>query len=489
MKYMNFVFRSIKSLKERKGKTLIILAIMLTVCLVILTSFSIQSATELASVMARQKLGSEVTLSLDMDKLMKKNQEDAKDINNGEKPKFEPIKVPIPLEYLNELKNSKYVTEYSLKSNTSANLDNLTAVGADEESEQESGPMPPMDMKNNGDVTICGLNDFNMEEKVKSQTITLKEGRAFTENDLDKNVILVEETFADENELKVGDKIKLASTEDENTSIESEIIGIFKDDSEIDDHAYRFTSMLPYNTMYVPYTLANKLKGSDYENLVDSMTFSLNDPVNVDKFIAEAKKTNIDFEQFKLDSGDRAYEAMMGPIDNVASFSKTALVVIAIFGGIILSLIIMLSMKDRIHEIGILMALGEKKIKIVGQLLTEVVLVLVLAIGISTLCGKSISNIVGDKLIQNEISIQSQESSSKHPGFDRGNMGGGKGNFMNTNKPLEDVDPINDLDIKANGKDILKMSLCSLVISVVATIIPAAFIMRLNPKNILSKHS
>ncbi|MDU1538090.1 MAG: ABC transporter permease [Paeniclostridium sordellii] len=486
---MNFVFRSIKSLKERKGKTLIILAIMLTVCLVILTSFSIQSATELASVMARQKLGSEVTLSLDMDKLMKKNQEDAKDINNGEKPKFEPIKVPIPIEYLNELKNSKYVTEYSLKSNTSANLDNLTAVGADEESEQESGPMPPMDMKNNGDVTICGLNDFNMEEKVNSQTITLKEGRAFTENDLDKNVVLVEETFADENELKVRDKIKLASTEDENTSIESEIIGIFKDDSEIDDHAYRFTSMLPYNTMYVPYTLANKLKGSNYENSVDSMTFSLNDPVNVDKFIAEAKKTNIDFEQFKLDAGDRAYEAMMGPIDNVASFSKTTLVVIAIFGGIILSLIIMLSMKDRIHEIGILMALGEKKIKIIGQLLTEVVLVLVLAIGISTLYGKSISNIVGDKLIQNEISIQSQESSSKHLGFDRENMGGGKGNFMNTNKPLEDVDPINDLDIKANGTDILKMSLCSLVISVVATIIPAAFIMRLNPKNILSKHS
>lgn len=69
---MNFIFRSIKSLKERKGKTLIILAIMLTVCLVILTSFSIQSATNLASVMARQKLGADVTLSLNMDKLMKK---------------------------------------------------------------------------------------------------------------------------------------------------------------------------------------------------------------------------------------------------------------------------------------------------------------------------------------------------------------------------------------------------------------------------------
>ena len=129
---MNFIFRSIKSLKERKGKTLIILAIMLTVCLVILTSFSIQSATNLASVMARQKLGADVTLSLDMDKLMKKNQEDAKDLNSGEKPKFEPIKVPVPLEYLTELKNSKYVDSYSLKSDTSANLDGLKAVGAED---------------------------------------------------------------------------------------------------------------------------------------------------------------------------------------------------------------------------------------------------------------------------------------------------------------------------------------------------------------------
>ncbi|WP_198160498.1 ABC transporter permease [Paraclostridium sordellii] len=487
---MNFIFRSIKSLKERKGKTLIILAIMLTVCLVILTSFSIQSATNLASVMARQKLGADVTLSLDMDKLMKKNQEDVKDLNSGEKPKFEPIKVPVPLEYLTELKNSKYVDSYSLKSDTSANLDGLKAVGAEDESEEESGHMPPMDMKNTGDVTICGLNDFNMGEKVNSQTITLKEGRAFNEDDLGKNVILVEETFADENELKIGDKIKLDSTEDEDVSIESEIIGIFKDSSEIDEHAYRFTSMLPYNTMYVPYTLANELKGSDYKNSVDSMTFSLNDPVNVDKFITEAKNTNIDFEQFKLDAGDKAYESMMGPIDNVASFSKTTLVVIAIFGGIILSLIIMLSMKDRIHEIGILMALGEKKIKIIGQLLTEVVLVLVVAIGISTLCGKPISNVVGNKLIQNEISIQSQQESSLNPPeFDRGNMGVGKGRFMNTNKPLEDVDPINDLDINVNSTDIFKMSLCSLAISVVATIIPASFIMRLNPKNILSKHS
>lgn len=483
---MNFIFRAIKSLKERKGKTLITFSIILTICLVILTSFSIQSATELASISARQKLGAQVTLSQDMEKMMEENKSE-----NGEPKKFEPTKLPVPLTYINELKDSDYVLEYAVNSNTSANLNNLTAVGSDDESENSNdNEFAPMKMPNNGDVTIYGLNDFNVSDKVESQTISLQSGRDFTEDDLNKNVVLIESTFADQNDLEVGDKITLSSTEDEDTSVEAEIIGIFKDNSEIDDNAYRFTSMLPYNSIYAPYTLANELKGDDYKNAVDSITFYINDPLNVDSFIEESQNNkNIDFDQFKLDAGDRAYESMMGPIENVASFSKTTLIIVTIFGAAILTLITMLSIKDRMHEMGILMALGEKKFKIIGQLLAEILIILTIALGASTLFGNPISNIVGNKLIQNEISVQSEQSMDQ-PGVNRGGpMGGGKGGFMNTNKQLNEIDPIDDLDIQVSSSDFAKMSLCSIVVAMIATIIPASFIMRLNPKNILSKHN
>lgn len=468
---MNFVIRAIKSLKERKGKTLIILAIMLTVCLVILTSFSIQSATEVASVVARQKLGAEVSLVPDMDKIMENGREPGQNDRLGP-----PEPHPITLDYLNELKDLDHVTDYYIKSNATANLNNLTAIGA----EESTGDVP---MRSNGDVTISGVNNLSMEDKVKSGSIVLEEGRELTEADLNKNVVLIESTFAKENNLNLGDKISLSSTNGEQ-NVEVEIVGIFKDNSEIEGNAYKFTSMLPYNNMYVPYTVANTLKGSEYNNSVDSITFLLDDPINVDTFIKNAENTNIDFNTLKLDSGDKAYETMMGPIENVASFSKTTLIMVTIFGGVILSLIVMLSIKDRIHEIGILMSLGERKLKIIGQLLTEITIVLVIALGISGLFGNTISSKVGDSLIQKEISIQSQENETQ--GFGKGM--GGKG-FMNMNSNIEDVDPIEDLDIQVSANDFVKMSSCALVVSIIATIIPSSFIMRLNPKNILSKHS
>lgn len=90
--------------------------------------------------------------------------------------------------------------------------------------------------------------------------------------------------------------------------------------------------------------------------------------MNADSFIKESQNNkNINFDQFKLDAGDRAYESMMGPIENVASFSKITLIIVTIFGVAILTLITMLSIKDRMHEIEILMALGEKKFKIIGN--------------------------------------------------------------------------------------------------------------------------
>ena len=48
---------------------------------------------------------------------------------------------------------------------------------------------------------------------------------------------------------------------------------------------------------------------------------------------------------------------------------------------------------------------------------------------------------------------------------------------------------MDELNVKTSASDIGKMSLWSLLIAIVATIIPASFIMRFNPKTILSKHN
>ena len=332
---------------------------------------------------------------------------------------------------------------------------------------------------------MIGTNDFNTSSATLSGENTLVTGREITDEDLNSNVIMIEETFATENNLEVGSTVVLVNPQDETSTIEVEIVGIYKSTAEISEMAYRMTSMLPYNQIYAPYTLVNTFKGEGYEDAVDSIVFYLNDPANVEAFIEEGNNTSIDFNTYKLDANNQAYETMMGPIENVASFSNTTLILVTVFGAVILALIIMLSIKDRTHEIGILMALGEKRSKIVYQLLAEIVIVLVVAIGVSGVCGNTISNVIGSKLIQNEITsvednMQSQEMAMPNKGSMNVALGIGSGSS---------VEPIDTLDINMNVGDFGKMAGLSLLLAIVATLIPSISIMRLNPKTILSKHS
>lgn len=498
---MNFIFRAVKSLKERLGKTLIIFAVILTVCIVILAGFSIKSATEKAAILARQELGATVTLSVDQQKLMEAARESFEGGQPGEFGTGNRIKIsstPVPLDYLDELKDSEYVIGYSVTSSTNVNVDGVNQVGQDEDESETGdqtqggigmmmpggGKMPGMSM---ADFSLVGINDFNSTSDVLGRESELTSGRELTEEDLGQNVVMIEENLAIENNLSVGDKITLLNTDDEQIG-EVEIVGIYTSSSEISEMAYRNLSMLPYNQIYAPYTLVNEIKGDSYDNAVDSMKFYLDDPANVEAFIEAGNNTTIDFETYKLDANSAAYESMMGPIENVASFSTTTLILVMLFGGAILALIIMLSIKDRTNEIGILMALGENRKKIVMQLLTEIVIVLVLAIGVSGLCGSPIANIVGNKLVQQEISSTEEEQNfmdMRPGGGNKVNMPMGMGFGMGSTK----VDTIDSLDINMSGSDFGKMSILALLLACIATLIPSISIMRLKPKAILSKHN
>ncbi|MEG0295290.1 MAG: ABC transporter permease [Clostridium sp.] len=493
---MNFIFRAFKSLKERIGRTIIIFAVMLTVCIVTLSSFSIKSATETAAILARQKLGAQVSLTVDREKVMKTQQLETQN-SGGEPGRFKITSNPIPLEYLEELKTSSYITEYSLTSSTGVNLDGLTAVGVEETTTTTSdktnsmiGNMPggnKSPMGNQGDVTLYGINSFESDSSVISGDNTLVDGRELEAEDLGSNVVMLEETFASENSLVVGSKLNLVNTSDETSIIEVEVVGIYKSTTEVDEMAQRMTAMLPYNKIYAPYTLVGSFKGEEYASAVDNMIFYINDPANVEAFVEEGQNTSIDFNTFKLDANDQAYEAMIGPVENVASFSNTTLILVTLFGGVILALIIMLSIKDRTNEIGILMSLGEKRSKIISQLIVEVILVLTLSIGVSAVLGNTISDVVGNKLVQNEISTQEEESTGM-PGMNQG-QNREPGKFNQSNMAATNVEVIDELDISMSGSDFGKMATISFVLAIIATLIPSIAIMRLNPKTILSKHN
>lgn len=502
---MNFFKRAILSTKSRWSKTLLLFTVITTICVLVLSGISIQTASKNAGILARQQLGATVTLKVDTEKMrenMMKSKDSASSSVEPGGERMKPTMTPLPTEYIDQLKDSEYVESYLAQSSTSLLANDFTAVGSEtEESDSEESNsstqssnknMPQMDQgkmgRNMGDVTLTGVSNLEQTSSFRDGNISIVEGDSITEETA-SNSVIIEEALASENDLSVGDTINVSSTSDEETTYDLKIIGIYASSEDFTEQAMRDTASSPYNNIYTSLETISEIKGSDYENAVDSAVFYLNDPVNVDAFIAESEKTNIDFDTFKLDANDSAYEQMLGPIENISSFSKIAVFVIAIAGGLILTLIIMLSIRDRNQEIGILLSLGEKKSKIIAQFAVEILLVLVLSLGVSSVIGNSTSNLIANQLLTSEISSSensNEANASGMPGGDRGQNKGFGGMFSPTRSNVEVID---ELDVSVSGQDFLKMAGLGVAISLVATCVPAVTVMRLNPKNILSKHS
>ena len=497
---MNFFKRAILSTKSRWSKTLLLFTVITTICVLVLSGISIQTASKNAGILARQQLGATVTLKVDTEKMrenMMKSKDSASSSGEPGGERMKPTMTPLPTEYIDQLKDSEYVESYLAQSSTSLLANDFTAVGSENEESSSSTQssdknMPQMDQgkmgRNMGDVTLTGVSNLEQTSSFRDGNISIVEGDSITEETA-SNSVIIEEALASENDLSVGDTINVSSTSDEETTYDLKIIGIYASSEDFTEQAMRDTASSPYNNIYTSLETISEIKGSDYENAVDSAVFYLNDPVNVDAFIAESEKTNIDFDTFKLDANDSAYEQMLGPIENISSFSKIAVFVIAIAGGLILTLIIMLSIRDRNQEIGILLSLGEKKPKIIAQFAVEILLVLVLSLGVSSVIGNSTSNLIANQLLTSEISSSEnsdEANAPEMPGGDRGQNKGFGGMFSPTRSNVEVID---ELDVSVSGQDFLKMAGLGVAISLVATCVPAVTVMRLNPKNILSKHS
>lgn len=467
-------------MKAKIGKTLLQLFVFTMICLLVLTGITIQSAAVKSSELAREQLGGSVTLKVDREKMMKEQQE------SGDRKRFESTLVSV--KSAEKLASLDHVKSYNFISSTSALADNFDPIESGDEDSSDSNSDEPAGPGGNeqggrqmmqADVSIEGVTSTAHVSEFSEGTSKITEGRALTKDDVNKKVAVIEETLAEENKLKVGDTIKVKTSSDEATTINLKIVGIYKTTSSGDNQAQNFAFLNPYNKIYTPYTAASALKGDDYKNAIDEAVYNMDDASNIDAFIASAKKTGIDLDTFTLDANDQLYQQMVGPIENVASFSKNVVYLVTIAGAVILSLIVMMSIRERKYEMGVLMAIGEKRWKLIGQFLTEILMIAVLAIGISALTGSLIAGQIGNQLLSQQIE---QTSASQSAG---GMMGPGGGGFFGQN--TAQVSAIDQFDIQLSFEDLMALSGIGLLIAMFATLLPSISVLRLHPKTILTK--
>ena len=318
------------------------------------------------------------------------------------------------------------------------------------------------------------------DTKFMSKSFRLVEGRHLVEGD--KNKVLVHKALAEKNNLKVGDRIigtkdslDYNASKDAPSEYDLEIVGIFES-----QNTDRMGSKLeiPENLILSDMNTLNALYGySKGNSQYTSAVFNTNK--NVDDVISDVNKIQENWSLYNISKSDDTFLALSKSFDSLEKIVNMLLIGSIIVGIIVLSLVLAFWIQGRIHETRILLSIGVGKFKIISQYIIELLLISVLAFGTSYFSSKMISQNIGDAMV-------SQASKQAVQEVQQGFGGMSLGYDANTSLATQTVDGI---DVDVSLKEVLYVYAIGATIIISSVMISSSSIIRLKPKEILSKMS
>lgn len=231
-----------------------------------------------------------------------------------------------------------------------------------------------LDQGNMGElVGYHGVTSSNQELNFASGALNLKEGRALTKDDFGK--VLVHEELAKENNWTVGSKIKLKNFQNGDATANSkevtvEIVGIFN--GKLSEQSTGLTSDLTENRIYMDYKTSQSLIGKDESNaIVHRAIFTVKDPSKLEEVISRVKELPLKWDSMQLSKNEQVFEQVASPIQNFKSLMTLLTSSVFVLAVIVLFLILLFTLRERIHEFGILMSVGISRKEIIAQILLE----------------------------------------------------------------------------------------------------------------------
>ena len=452
---MNVFKRSVLYITRKKMKSIIMLFILFGIATAVLSGISIKKAANIA----RQDSNKDMANTFELQANFAGNFEGTIPENLIDKvSKVEGVKnydaaiqgAGLDLENVNYIKPEKNVVQY----NDDYKYEKLFSVEAHKSSEYDT--------------------------KFISKSLKLVDGRHIVPTD--KGKVLIHKALAEANNLKVGDTIKAKkSAGDFNASTLSkndydlEIVGIFES-SNTERVGHKLE--MPENLLITDVDTVKTLYGySDGEVKYTNATF--NTSTDVDKVTAKFKEISAEWNKYTIVKSEDTFLALSKSFDSLDKIINMILIGAIIAGAIILSLVLAFWIQGRIHETGILLSIGVSKFNIIAQYIIELLLISVLAFGGSYFSSKVISQNIGDAMV-------SQASKQAVQEVQQGFGGMSLGYDANTSLATQTVDGI---DVDVSLKEVLYVYAIGATIIISSVMISSSSIIRLKPKEILSKMS
>lgn len=473
-------------ISRKKGRTLVMFGIFIIMATAILCGISIKKAAQASMQQARESIGGDFTMSINYgeDNPNIKQKEVKSEMNGIEITGFQlfnegppltkeiadKVKATEGIHYVNGTK-TLYLENGDLKHIESQKKDSKMVMSIGEGNKEMSNLQAVV-------VLESKIYDF-----FKNGNMKLVEGRHLTMDD--KNKVMIHKALAEKNNLTIGDTIPLmvnASAREEYgvdaTPVETEIIGIFETAEAKKEDAF-LSFMMPENTFLTDMATGAMITGTD-TFAFDILTFGIQDPKNMQRIVEEVKRLDLDWQQFAIDTHDMEYQQIAGSIENLDDLVTTILYAIYIVSCVILTLILSLWIKGRIHETGILLSLGISKANILLQYTLELFMIAVFAFGLSFLSGRAVSQTMSNRMIEQ---MKAQEEERMQNGFS---------STIATSSSInlgDDVQEITELNVEVNGMELVYVYCIGGFLIILSVLLSSISILHLKPKEILSKMS
>lgn len=323
-------------------------------------------------------------------------------------------------------------------------------------------------------ISLIGNKKMEMDANVLSGNVTIKEGRLINEDD--SNVCVISEELAEKNHLALGDKLKFNDYHDKESTVicEAVIAGIY----EVKQKMTPYMSGDTYRSENVIFTDLNfpeKAEGNAGNPLYEKAYFKVRNVNQYDSVKEAVKKADIDWERYDLIDNNGNFETMASNFNDLENISQMLLIIVIGAGSAILSLIFVFWIKNRVQEIGILLALGTAKVKILGQILLEAFIIAAVAVMLSFTVAPGISKITAEYLADQQIRQEKEQAL-----LDEGKI----------EKPFEESDQtVTDVIVSVSYQMKLSDAGCIAVMLIFSVGVSGIMVIRRNPKDILSEMS
>lgn len=237
---------------------------------------------------------------------------------------------------------------------------------------------------------------------VGSETVSLSSGSTI-DGTKDANNALVSTDMATKNNLKVGSTFTAYGAT-------FTVAGIFANSTKISG-----------NTLVVALPTLQRLTAqSDVVTSAVATVDSLDNLANTTSAVKSTLGSNADIQS----SQDEANSAVQ-PLQNVASISLFSLIGAVIAGSIIILLTMVMIVRERRREIGILKAIGASNLRVVLQFMSEAVTLTVAGAVIGVLIGVAGGNPVTNMLVSSSTESATTNATAKTGGFAGASFSGG----------------------------------------------------------------